>query len=467
VFGLTLAGTLAAATTMVAWAPAARADGGNPNDFHLSAEGDGMLVHMLDGINIAVADVGISPYTSQAAVDSNGASGAFAGMPYTGALQTIAGTVNGLSAGGTPPIPPSPGYVESSYPSKADSQESQGPYLVQAHSTQYASNATAGFGLSPSAASSNQQIFSKASVIANPDGSVSSTATAGVDALSIGPLDILNISSTETMTSTGSGPPTVTGSTSVGTIKVLGFTLGIDDKGFTVLGAGVSLPTATILNTINTALGNAHIQISILPATTTPVSDTDKTIKSVTSSVFQVTTVQTIPSQGETTVIYDFGRATVSATDAKSAFGDFGSGLDTGLGLTTDMPSTPATPTTDTSSAPATSTTDTPGAATVDTSGSSGAAALPAPETAGTAGAVSEPVVAPAVVAPDTTGTGQAQAGPTAPRQLPRTLGFVSAAATTGTSGSGVYLTLLLGAAGILAGALLFRQFGVRLLFRG
>jgi hypothetical protein len=405
----------------------------NDNRYSLTAEGDGMYYEITDQSLPATTTVAFSPYSSQADTNSQGASNAFAGLPYLGKFaETLPGTVNGLAGGNFPPLPPFPGYVATSYPGKKEAKQSQGPYLVSASSSQYASHATAGSGVSPNAGQTNQQVFSTAAVIANADGTVSAKATAGVDAVSVGPVDILNFSSSETITSDGKGEPKVVSQTNLGTIQVLGFKLGIDQDGFTVLGAKLPLPTKTILDNINTVLGGQGLEISVIPGD--KKVDRGSGATTVTSGGLRITSVRDVPTQGPVTVVYTFGRATVSAANfASPPVTDPGSGTGTGTGTGTDTGTGTGTATTP----------DTP----------------LTPPVVGTGPLPTTDVPGPSVAAPGTDGG-------TATPTHPRTLGFLPAGAPMGTDTWALYLVLVLAGAGVLGGQQLFRLIGVRLLLR-
>jgi hypothetical protein len=440
--------SLASVVALPAGRASAQADdvstSGNQNTYSLTAEGDGELYKVVNGQLPASTTEEVSPYSAQAANDSSGNSTAFAGLPYPGPVgSTIEGTINGLSGGATPPLPPAPGFVTVTYPGHPSADESNGPYVVQASAAQYSSTAKAGFGVSPNASGNpdaNQQVFSKASVVANPDGSVSATAGAGVDGLNVGVIDALNISSTETITETGSGAPTIRGSTTLGTVQILGFTLGITPGGFDLLGANLALPTSTVLQEINSALGKSGTQMSILPGSVTHDPNTGATI--VTSNSLEIVTVQNVPAVGPTTVTYDFGRVTVSAADvATSATGVGGSAAPSAPPADTPLPSSgpPVAPT---------------GAAVTASTG---------PSNTGIISGASAPSIATAPASGSSDLSNTKPSAGSSSSLLPTKLGYLPAA-VTGVSLHGLYLLLVL--AGLLAvgTTTVFRHLGIRLL---
>ena len=481
-------GLVVAGTWLAMAVPAHAQVAGNQNQYSLTAEGDGELYSVTNAQLPAATTEEVSPYSSQAANDSSGNSSAFAGLPYPGPVgATIEGTVNGLSGGATPPIPPAPGFVSTTFPGSPKADESQGPYVVKASSSQYQSSAQAGFGLSPNAGAgsdANQQAYSRASVTANPDGTVVATASAGVDGLNIGNiLDALNVGSTATLTGDGTHPPVLTADSNLGTFQVLGFKIGVTAQGFDVAGANLPLPTSQILAEVNHLLGSKGIEISVLPAVTGKNPDTGAT--EYTSASVKVVTVQNAPALGPVTIEYDFGRVTVTAADV--AVGGSGTGTAaTGGGDTSGATgggssnSGSATSSGDSSAATA----STGGSAPVDTGGSS-AATGNAGLTASTASAGTSAGGGAATTGSDSNGPSLAGtstgSGPTAPvggstggsvssgSQLPTSLGSVPTLASAGFQGDslhGVYLSLVLAAIAAGLGAAVFRHLGVRLTLR-
>jgi hypothetical protein len=402
----------------------------NLNNFSLSAEGDGYyLAYSSQGIP-AVPSSYVSPYAAQSKLGSGGNSASFAGLPYLGPqIQTLAGLVGGLSQGRTPPIPPVPGYAASSYPATPAASESNGPYFVQAASNQYDSSATAALGLGGTGTSAgNQQIFSKSSVVANNDGSVEATASAGVDGLDLaGVINALDVSTSEDLSIAPDGTVTHTSSEDLGSFSILGFKIGIDAKGFEVLGGVVTLPTNTVLDQVNKALKAAGIAIGVLPET---VTMTDGQISEVTSGALEVKLNENVPALGPTTVDQVFGRSSVTATDVGAE-----------------------TSTSGASSAP----TDSTGGTEPSTGSDTGS--IPG-------GSVSLPPV----TLPDGSGTSADQAPVIAPQTVAQQpieiLGNPTAFDIPGTGHFAFtwYLAIVLAGVGIVVGSQVFRAFGVRLM---
>jgi hypothetical protein len=436
---------LMAAGTELAVARLVHADTapGNQNTYQVSAEGDGAFVVLDDGSLPLVSQVAFGPYTAQATTSSLGGSSGFAGFPYAGPIfQSISGTVNGVGAGKVPPLPPLPGYVTSSYPATPNGSQSLGPYVLSSQSTQQSATSQAGFGLS--AGTNNQpQIFSTAKTVANDDGSVTATATAGIDAINLGPIDLLNISSTAKITEQGSKDPTVSVSTDMGTITVAGIKVGVDQGGLKILGANLGLPVAQALQLINNVLGQGGLTMKFLPSVTT-YAPGSKTVQSVTSAALEVSETRVIPSQGKVTVSYTFGRTTVSATNAASA-GDTGGSAAGSSSGSSASPGTGAATGGDTTPALGTGGA-TPGGPVSASPASAGGAGETPPALASTPGS---PAASPPLLAGRPKGGGSAR----------QALGGLRSGSNKTTSGEGFYLILVL--AGLVA---LGSSQGVRLL---
>jgi hypothetical protein len=425
---------------LLAGMPSASADDAapNPNRYTLKATGDGMLVEVWEPSLPATDKVASSAYAASASVNSSGNSSAFAGLPYLGAFaQTLPALVSGLSGGSTPPLPPAPGYVESRYPNVPSGKQSQGPYLIKADSGETSSQAQAGFGLSPEAASSGQQVYATASVVARPDGSTLSTSTAGVRGLALGPLRILEFGSTESIEESGKegDQPKILSSTKLGTIQVLGFTLGVDQDGFHVLGAPIGTPLTDVMSKVNQVLGQRGMEVTVLPGST--VKDAESGLLTVLSAALRITVVEDVPAQGLSKVILTIGRASVGSVDESTG----------GITLPVDLPLAAG----DAAPAPATATVEPPTA--VATS-----PLVPVGDLPGAPTDVPAPVAQP--LTPELSAPLLA-AGP------PRTLGFLPAADPLRGSGtSSTYLVLALAGAVLVVGQQLFSRFGIHLLMR-
>ncbi|MGZ4624497.1 MAG: hypothetical protein ACXVGD_20895, partial [Blastococcus sp.] len=448
--------TLVGAGAVLLAAPAAADDlQTNDNRYSLSAEGDGMYFTLYDGSLPATPNVDASPYSAQTAINSQGSSTAFAGLPYLGkTAETLPGTVNGLSGGNFPPIPPFPGYVATTYPGHKSETQSQGPYLVQADSQQYSSTASAGTGVSGDNGTNHQQVFSTANVVAANDGTTVAHATAGVDGLHFGPIDALNVSSDLTIASDGKAAPKVTENENLGSFTFLQFKIGITREGFVVLGASVPTPAQTVLANLNAALGASGMQISVLPGSST--TDKRTGALTVTSGSVKLTSVQDVPTQGTTLVTYTFGRSVVSSVNVAAPSFDDSSGGSTGSDSSTGA---------STGSSTGSSTGTDSGATSGSASGDGGGSGLALnPGTVGTVGPPPGTVDAAPPPVLDSSGSTGTTGGVATTPVVPRTLGFLPATAPKGTETWSLYLVLVLAGAAVLGGQQVVRFLGVRLM---
>jgi hypothetical protein len=422
----------------------------NPNTFTVSVESDGLMVSVQDG-NLPLSQSFVtSPYSALANLDSIGDSSAQAGAPYLGPfIQPLIGTLNGASFGNIPALPTLPGLVNSTYPGTPNAAQTNGPYSITASSTQQESKAAVNLGANQ-VGGHNATIFATAQAVANPDGSVTSTGSAGADLLNIGGiLDIGNLSSTVTMTEQGSQPPKITTHTNLGTITVLGLPIGLNENGLSVLGANVPLPPSVLNDTVNHALSSAGISMKYLPATATKAPGTD-VVQTLDSGALEVSFTKKVPTQGPVTVDLILGRVQVSATNTAGGT-DAGAAGDPTGGAGSVGGSSPAS---DAGLASGTTNPSPPPDASAGSTGSAGSAipteSTPAPATAG-----SVPAPALASGAPKRSATGS-------PSQQARS-GFRQNAVTGGVESP--YLLLVLAALAAVGGSQLIRILGIRARF--
>jgi hypothetical protein len=425
---------------------------GNSNTFTLSVESDGLMVAVQDG-NLPLSQSFVtSPYSALANLDSIGDSSAQAGAPYLGPfIQPLIGTLNGASFGNIPALPTLPGLVNSTYPGTPNAAQTNGPYSITASSTQQESKSAVNLGVNQ-VGGRNATIFATAQAVANPDGSVTSTGSAGADLLNVGGiLDIANFSSTVTMTEQGSQPPKLTTHTNLGTITVLGLPIGLNENGLSVLGANVPLPPSALNETVNHALSSAGISMKYLPATATKAPGSD-VVQTLDSGALEVSFTKKVPTQGPVTVDLILGRVQASATNTAGAT-DIGGGGDTTGGAGAVGGSSPAGEgglaggaTTPAPSA------DTGGASTGSVGTAVPTESTPAPVTAG-----SVPAPSLASGTPNRSATG-------APTQPQARSGFRPNNAVTG-GGESPYLLLVLAALAAVGGSQLIRILGIRARF--
>lgn len=299
----------------------------NTNTFNLSAQANALDVLLTDASLPLSGDLNyeVGPWGASASLNSLGESISDAGAPYSPSIASLPGTVNGLAAGNFPPLPPLPGYVSASYPSNKAAIQSQAGYDIAATAQANSSKGAVGLGVQPSG-SPNTTFFASAETTANPDGSVTLNASAGMDLLDFGQLlDLGNVSSSLSMTQQSNQQPKVTSHTTLGTITLLGTSTGLLGKGVTALGVGVPINVnQELIGTLNTALAKTGLKLTYLPVTYTYTDgtsttgsspDSAKTLEAVDSGALEVTYSQNIPSQGQVTLSATLGRVYLSTTD--------------------------------------------------------------------------------------------------------------------------------------------------------
>jgi hypothetical protein len=372
-------------TTTTTAAPTTSAGPSNPNTFDLSALANSLDAVITDPSLPLSGDLAYEagPWGASATVNSLGESMSDAGAPYSPSVADLPGTVNGIGAGNFPPLPPIPGYVAASYPAKQNNTQTQGGYQISSTAAQSDAKGSVSLGVQ-AAGSPNPTMFATAETKANGDGSVSATASAGMDVLDFGQLlDLANVSSSITLTQQASQQPKITSQTNLGTVTLLGTGSGVNQAGVAALGINVPIDlNGEIISALNTALAQTGIKFTYLPETfsytdgtssTGSTPDSAKTLESVDSGALQVSETQNLPSQGVVTVSMTLGRVYVSTTDVPGpVFGNTGTVGNTGAPITGNsgtgtvapvgnsgsFPSTSATPAT-TAGAPASSTTPT------------------------------------------------------------------------------------------------------------
>jgi hypothetical protein len=305
-------------------APAPADPGGpNPNNYTLSAAANSFDVVLDDPSAPLITEYELSPYGASAALNSLGQSSSDAGAPYSPTIAGLPPLLSGLGSGGQlPPIPSLPGYVAASFPGTSTNAEQQGPYAINAEASQYDSHGHVALGAGL-AGSSGSTFSASAQTTANADGSVTVSASTGIDLLNIGGLlDIGNITSSARMTLAAGKKPNVTQSISLGTVSLLGSTTGLVGSQLKILGHALALPLVpTLIATLNHLLKPAGVGLTLLPAkytytdgtSTTATVAASKTIQSVDTGALQMTMAQNVATQGEVKLVVTIGRVSVSA----------------------------------------------------------------------------------------------------------------------------------------------------------
>jgi hypothetical protein len=300
---------------------------GNTNTFNLSAAANALDILVTDPSLPLSGDLDyeLGPWGSSASVDSLGESISDAGAPYSPSIDSLPGTINGLGAGNLPPIPPLPGYVSASYPATPTNTQEQAGYDISSVAALNNAKGTVSLGVQPSG-SPNPTFFASAQTTANPDGSVSLEASAGMDLLDVGQLlDVGNVSSSLSMSQQANQQPKVTSQTTLGSITLLGQATGLLGNGAGLLGINVPINiTSQLIGPLNTLLSKTGIKLTYLPVTYTYTDgststggspNTAKTLETVDSGALQVTFSQNLPSQGQVTLSATLGRVYLSTTN--------------------------------------------------------------------------------------------------------------------------------------------------------
>ena len=300
---------------------------GNTNTYNLSAQANALDVLLTDPSLPLSGDLNyeVGPWGASASLNSLGESISDAGAPYSPSIASLPGTINGLGSGNFPPLPPLPGYVSASYPSRKAAIQSQAGYDIAATADANTAKGAVGLGVQP-AGSPNTTFFANAQTTANPNGSVTLSAAAGMDLLAFGQLlDLGNVSSSLSMTQQANQQPKITSHTTLGTITLLGTSTGLLGNGAGVLGLGVPIDiNKELIGTLNTALAKTGLKLTYLPVTYTytdgtsstgPSPDSAKTLQAVDSGALQVTFSQNFPSQGQVTLSATLGRVYLSTTN--------------------------------------------------------------------------------------------------------------------------------------------------------
>lgn len=295
----------------------ARAAETNPNDFQLSAEAQGLQVTLIDPGAPLIQRYDASPYGASAALTSLGTSAADAGAPYSPVVAALPGTISGLggATGQFPPVPPFPGYVYSSYPVRETDRQTQGAYTISATSAEHRSEGFVSMG--SSAPGDASTLFSAASVVANPDGTVTTSGRSGIDRISLGGvLDIANVSSLAEITKDAGRPATYTTTTNLGAVTLDSAKLDLAGQ------AQQQQLTPAAISGLNTVLAPAGITLTYLPArylfadgTTASAPVSGKVIQSVDSAALQIDVLREIEGQGKMLVRTTLGRVFVGATN--------------------------------------------------------------------------------------------------------------------------------------------------------
>ena len=259
--------------------------------------------------------------SAQAQLDSTGTSTAFASAPYPGDTAiNLPGTAAGF---GVPGVPSYPFFLQSSYPLSPQGSVNQGPYRLTTKSDPQQSQGDALVGADSNGASA--AMHSIASTVVADDGSVTATAKAISQALTVGALRLGSVTSTASLHLKTDGTLERATSLDITGISVGGVSVGLGPKGFTVAGTTIPFPNGDQLTSLLAAQKTAISYIQ-------PV----KTDHGEVAPALQITTVQNVPGQNPANVVLVVGRASASIEGV--AVPKNTPPAEAGLGITTAPP---------------------------------------------------------------------------------------------------------------------------------
>lgn len=283
-----------------------------PDTFTISARADGLLVELylpqtpLIGTGGGLVD--LSSASAQSLVNSLGRSTAYAGAPYPGEIIVgVPGLINGLGAGGLPPAPDYPLYVNSDFPAEPARRAEFGPYVLEAASESLTSGSSVEAGGSSGTVALGAISATAESFIDEESGLLVAEATSTVDPIAIG--DLLSVGRIETRVRMEARPgelPEVMSSTDLGTITVAGIKVGLTDLGLELAGPLPGVGTGALTG----LLSAADIEIEIVPAVQTETT--------YVSEGLRISHETEVPALGTVGVSYVVGRASVSISSVVS-----------------------------------------------------------------------------------------------------------------------------------------------------
>jgi hypothetical protein len=304
---------VASASILVLGAGAASA---NDNRFALTAQGDSQY-YQVDGEDIPGSPKNSAgSMTAQAHLDSTGQSASFAGAPYYGnSAETLPGLVNGAPSqfGYNNPILPfahMPGFATAAYPSSPTGDESNYYYKVHAEAAQDHASAAGSNGAPDGVPAPNQQQVATAEVKDTGNNATMANAEGAASGFIQGPLEVGYSDARAAITDAGNAPKIT--STVFGRFSVGGQAFGFDKNGFTYLGQSQDKKAA--LDSANTALKAAGIQLDVAPETT--VTDPANGVTTYTIGGLKITSDFATPTGTKYTIGYILGRVQVASVNA-------------------------------------------------------------------------------------------------------------------------------------------------------
>ncbi|MEW6471230.1 MAG: hypothetical protein AB1679_03080 [Actinomycetota bacterium] len=299
---LAVAGTVLALGPVAGWVAPAAGESRFSGTFAGLAAADGVRVTLVQpGVTLTKTLVDLGGPSAQAAVNSLGESRAFASFPYPG--DTVAGAHGLLRGAGNIPAPAYPLYISSDHPAAPQAEAGDGPYRLQAQSTEAASKSLANVGLRIEGLGDLGLSRSESSVESTAE-RVAAHARTETSAFSVGPLRIGRVLSVADIVLGQDGLLTRNASTTVVGAMVGNAPVEITAGGVSV--AGAAGPAAD-LGAVNEALKGAGITVELLPKAESPTG--------VTSPALRITS----QDKSGSAITYVLGRASASVEGTASS----------------------------------------------------------------------------------------------------------------------------------------------------
>jgi len=277
------------------WVRPAAGAGGFAGTFSAIAGADGVRVTLVQpGITLTKTLVDFGGPATQSSVNSLGESRAFASFPYPG--DTAIAAPGLLRGAGNIPAPAYPLYVGSDNPAVPKQEAGDGPYRLQAESTDAASKALANVGLRIEGLGDLGLSRSESSVESTAEG-VTAHARTETSAFSVGPLRIGHVLSVADTVLGQDGLLSRKADTTVVGAMVGSAPVEITAGGISV--AGAAGPAADI-SAVNEALKGAGITVELLPK--------GETSTGVTAPALRITS----QDKSGSAITYVLGRASAS-----------------------------------------------------------------------------------------------------------------------------------------------------------
>jgi hypothetical protein len=326
--------SLVAGAGVLLWSGTASADpGSSPTTdtqvFDLASEAVALQSTATDPAVPLGLPFSVGSYGASSILSSNGDSKADAGAPYSPLVSSLPSTGNGVaqsSFGAALPVVPSfPGYVSASDSVKPLTKQTAGGYELEARAEPDEASGTVSIG-GQAATSPENNAFAYSDSRKGLDGTVITTGSAGVHALTLGGImDLANVSSYASMTFDSTGKPVPATRTLLGTISFAGLTSGVTGDGISGFGSAPTPISPDGFAALNSALAPAGFVLSYVPETYRytdgstsigPKVDTKRTVSGLTSGALRIRFSNT-SARGVSTETITVGQVSIDATNAE------------------------------------------------------------------------------------------------------------------------------------------------------